>query len=66
MAVTRELLDRAVEAKEIAPVDTAAVAHVLGGLGREFSRPELRDLTHGSPKLTADAVSEIILKGLAS
>ena len=34
MAVTRELLDRAVEAKEIAPVDTAAVAHVLGGLGR--------------------------------
>lgn len=64
-AVTQRLLDRAVEARVIAPVDTAAVAHVLGGLGREFARPGVSDLVSGSPKQTADAVTEIVLRGLA-
>jgi len=63
-AVTRGLLDRAVEAGQIAPVDTAAVAHVLGGLGREFARPELAGSDPDHPRATADAMAEIVLRGL--
>ena len=64
MAVTQSLLDRAVADRQIAPVDTAAVAHVLGGLGREFSRSEVAEVAMGTPKQTADAVAQIILRGL--
>jgi len=64
IAVTQSLLDRAVAEGQIPPVDTAAMAHVLGGLGREFARPELADVAAASPKETADAISEIILRGL--
>jgi AcrR family transcriptional regulator len=64
VAVTQNLLDRAVEEGQIAPVDTAAVAHVLGGLGREFARPEVAEIAQAAPKETADAVAELILKGL--
>ncbi len=63
-AVTQSLLDRAVAEGEIAPVDTAAVAHVLAGLGREFARPEVAEIAQASPKETADAISEVILQGL--
>ena len=38
-AVVQSLLDRAVAEGAIAPVDSAAVAHVLGGLGRDFAKP---------------------------
>ena len=65
IAVTQSLLDRAVAAREIARVDTAALAHVLGGLGREFARPEVAETIAGPPKATADAVAEIVLRGLA-
>jgi AcrR family transcriptional regulator len=65
MAVTQGLLDRAVAQGEIAPVDTAAVAHVLGGLGREFARPEVAEVAAGSPKAAADALVDILLRGLA-
>lgn len=64
IAVTRSLLDRAVAEGEIAPVDTAALAHVLGGLGRDFSRGDLADSVARSPKESADAVTEILLRGL--
>ena len=64
MAMAQNLLDRAVAAKQIAPVDTAAFAHVLGGLGREFSRPEVAEVAKRSPKATADAIARIILRGL--
>jgi AcrR family transcriptional regulator len=64
VAVTRSLLDRAVAEGEIAALDTTSVAHVLGGLGREFARPELADLSAKSPKERADAVAEVILRGL--
>ena len=66
MAVTRSLLDRAVTKRQIRSVDTVALAHVLGGLGREFSRPDVLPQIAASPKATADSVSEIILRGLAS
>ncbi len=64
IAVTQSLLDRAVAEGQIAPVDTAALAHVLGGLGREFSRPDLAEVAAASPKASADAITDIILRGL--
>ncbi len=64
MAVTQSLLDRAVAEGEIDPIDTAAVAHVLGGLGREFARPENAELAAVSPKVSADGVADILLRGL--
>jgi len=65
LAMTQHLLDQAVAVGEIAPIDTVAVAHVLGSLGVEFSRPEVAEMMPGEPKATADAVAEIILRGLA-
>jgi AcrR family transcriptional regulator len=64
IAVTQNLLDRAVTDGQIAPVDTASVAHVLGRLGGEFARPDVAEIAHASPKETADAISELILQGL--
>jgi AcrR family transcriptional regulator len=64
IAVTRSLLERAVAEGQIAAVDTAAFAHVLGGLGREFSRPEVAAGIASSPKQTADAVTDVLLRGL--
>jgi AcrR family transcriptional regulator len=66
MAVTRSLLDRAVAEGQIRPVDTAALAHLLGGLGREFARPDVIPRITGSPKQTADALTNVILRGLES
>jgi AcrR family transcriptional regulator len=66
IAVTQSLLDRAVSEGQIQPVDTAALAHVLGGLGREFARPEVAELVQTSPKETADSITEVILHGLLS
>jgi AcrR family transcriptional regulator len=64
MGVTQSLLDRAVDEGQIAATDTAAVAHVLAGLGREFARPEVAEIAEASPKDTADAITELMLKGL--
>ncbi|UCE87107.1 MAG: TetR/AcrR family transcriptional regulator [Deltaproteobacteria bacterium] len=64
IAVAQSLLDRAVAEGQIAPIDTAAVAHVLGGLGREFARPEVAEIAEASPKETADEIAELILQGL--
>lgn len=64
IAVTKSLLDRAIAEAQIAPVDTAAVAHVLGRLGGEFARPDVAEIALLSPKETADAISELILQGL--
>ncbi|MDJ0787769.1 MAG: TetR/AcrR family transcriptional regulator [Myxococcota bacterium] len=64
IAVAKSLLDRAVAEGEIAPVDTGAVAHVLGSLGREFSQPDVAAIAQGSPKETADAVAELLFLGL--
>ncbi len=64
IAVAQNLLDRAVAEGQIAPIDTASFAHVLGGLGREFARPDVAEIAHASPKETADAITEVILQGL--
>jgi AcrR family transcriptional regulator len=64
VAVVRSLLDRAVAEGQIRAVDTGALAHLLGGLGREFSRPEVAALIVESPKETAGALIRIIMRGL--
>ncbi len=64
IAVTQSLLDRAVTEGDIAPVDTTSLAHVLGSLGREFGRPEVSEAAAESPKATADAITEILIRGL--
>jgi len=63
-SVAQSLLDRAVAEGQIPPVDSAAIAHVLGGLGREFARPEVAELVQGLPNEAADAITELILRGL--
>lgn len=62
--VTRALLDVAVEAGEIASVDTAAVARMIAGLGSVFAEPEVMPTLASSPKDAADAMVEIVLSGL--
>ena len=64
--VTRTLLDLAVEHADVArDVDTAAVAHVLAGLGRFFARPHVIPTLRSSPKEAADEVVALVLAGLA-
>ena len=63
-AVVQSLLDRALAEGDIEKVDTAAVAHVLGGLGQEFARSHVSPVIDQSPKQTADDLTEIILRGL--
>lgn len=64
VAVTRCLLDLAVERRDIADVDTAAIARVMAGLGRDFARPEAISTLRSSPKDAADTVVDVILRGL--
>lgn len=65
-AVTRTLLDLAVERGDVAAVDTSAVARVLAGLGRFFSRPAVIPTLRSSPKQAADEVVDLILRGLCA
>jgi AcrR family transcriptional regulator len=62
--VTRTLLDIAVDDGEIDPVDTAAVARVVAGLGRDFARPEVMSQLATTPKVAADAMLDVVLAGL--
>lgn len=64
VAITRSLLDLAVEREDIANVDTAAVARVLAGLGRDFAHVDVMKDLRSSPKVAADDMLEIIMKGL--
>jgi AcrR family transcriptional regulator len=66
VAVTRCLLDAAVERGDIDPVDTAALARVMAGVGRDFARPEVLATLQSSPKEAADRVVDVILRGLGS
>jgi AcrR family transcriptional regulator len=64
VAITRALLDEAVAEQQIGEINTAAVAHILGRLGNDFSRPSLQNIISGAPQTTADAIAEIIFAGL--
>jgi AcrR family transcriptional regulator len=64
VAVTRALLDWAVERGDVAPLDTAAVARTLATLGQDFVRPEVLATLRSTPKAAADELVDIILRGL--
>jgi len=62
--VTECLLGLAVDAGDISPIDTAAVARIIAGLGREFARPEVLATLSSTPKEAADTMVDIIIAGL--
>ena len=64
IAVTRTLLDLAVERGDIEPVDTVAVARTIANLGQDFIRADVLPTLQSSPKVAADAVVDIVLRGL--
>jgi AcrR family transcriptional regulator len=64
--VTLTLLDAAVARGDIAHVDTVAVARVLAGLGRYFTRPEILPTLRTGPKAAADSLVDLVLAGLPS
>lgn len=65
VAVTRALLDEAVAAGDIRTRQTAAVAHILGRLGHEFSAafPNIADAAKNE-EAPADAIADLLLAGL--
>lgn len=63
-ATTKGLLDLAVERGDIEAIDTAAVARVMARLGRDFARPGVLGTLRTSPKEAADAVVDLLLRGL--
>ena len=65
IAVTERLLERAAAERQIEPVDTGALALVLGGMGLFFSRPRVLPRLQAAPKATSDAILAIVLRGLA-
>ena len=62
--VTRALVDLAVQRGEVEPVDSGALARMIGGLGRDFSRPEVMGQLSSSPEEAADAMVDLVLAGL--
>jgi AcrR family transcriptional regulator len=64
VAVTKGLLDLAVEQHEIEAVDTNVAARVIASLGRDFARPDVIPRLGRSPKDAADLMIEVIIRGL--
>jgi AcrR family transcriptional regulator len=66
VSITQALLDEAVEAKQIGPLDAGALAVVIGRLGRDFARPDMKKIVRTSARETADSIAEVILDGLVA
>lgn len=64
--ITRALLDIAVVDGDISPIDTAAVARVIAGLGADFASPEVLPTLASTPKQAADAMVDVMICGLVS
>ena len=64
VGVTRALLDLAIEQGEMRPADTAALARMLGGLGRDFARPEVLPTLDNTPAKSANAMVDLIVNAL--
>lgn len=66
VAITRELLDLAVEQGHITATDTLVIAHAMAGIATIFIRPGVIETLPASPKAAADLVAETLLRGLVS
>lgn len=66
VAITKELLDAAVEQGHIAPVDTLVIAHAMAGISSIFIRPGIIETLPGTPKDAADLIADTILRGLTA
>ena len=64
IGIVKGLLDQARADGEIIEVDTAVMAHVLGGLGRDLLQLDMSSSLSRSPREAADAATEVILNGL--
>ncbi|GJM38040.1 MAG: hypothetical protein DHS20C19_14070 [Acidimicrobiales bacterium] len=64
--ITKELLDAAVDAGQIADVDTLVVAHAIAGISNVFTRPDVIDTLPGTPKEASDHIAALILRGLTT
>jgi hypothetical protein len=64
VAVTRCLLDLAVERGDTAAIDTGAAARVMASLARLLSLPEVMPTLRSTPKQAADSLVEIMLRGM--
>ena len=62
--VTKALLNLAVANNEMRPVDTAALARMLGGLGRDFSRPDVLPTLDNTPADSANAMVDLTITAL--
>lgn len=66
VAVTKELLDMAVERGEIRPVETLVVAHAMAGISSVFIHPDVIETLPGTPKEAADTIVDLVLRGLTA
>lgn len=66
VAVTRELLDLAVERGEIQPVETLVVAHAMAGISKLFTQADVIGTLPGTPKQASDTVVDLLLLGLTA
>lgn len=64
VAVVRCLLELACERGEIPAVDTAALAHALGGVARTLSQPDVMPTLRTTARQAADELVGIVLRGL--
>lgn len=64
VAITRCLLDLAVERGQIPAIDTGAAARVMASLARVLARPEVMPTLSSTPKQAADSLVEIMLRGM--
>ena len=66
VAVTRELLDLAVELGEIQPIETLVVAHAMAGISKLFIQADVIGTLPGTPKHASDTIVDLIVRGLTS
>lgn len=64
--IVHALLDFAVERGEIPTVNTGALARMLAGAARDFTRPEAMRILKTSPQQAANEMVELVLAGLRS
>jgi AcrR family transcriptional regulator len=61
----KKFLEEAEQKNEIEPIDSQAVALILGGIAREYSDPNNIDKLEHSPESSSNMLTELIIKGLA-